>query len=64
MASRGFIFKRNKRFDSLSRSSFVRYLHTRRGFIIGEFNEEQDQAWKARKKKRYTPHFYSGLQRF
>ena len=44
--------KRNKRFDLLNWSSFVRYLYTRRGYIIGELNEEQEQAWKARKKNR------------
>ena len=47
-----FDFKRNNRFDSLSWSSVVRNLYTRRGYIIGELNEEQEQAWKARKKKR------------
>ena len=47
-----FDFKINKRFDSLSWSSVVRYLYKSRGYIIGEFNEEQEQAWKARKKKK------------
>ena len=32
-------FKINKRFDSLSWSFRVRYLYTRRGYIIGELNE-------------------------
>ena len=45
-------FKRNKMFDSLSCSSAVRDFYTRRGCIIGELNEEQEQAWQARKKKR------------
>ena len=36
-----FKFKINKRFDSLSCSSVVRYFFTRRGYIIGELNEEQ-----------------------
>ena len=47
-----FDFKRNKRFDSLSWSSVVRDLYTRRDYIIEELNEEQEQAWKTRKKKR------------
>ena len=47
-----FNFKGNKKFYSLIWSSFVRDLYTRRGFIIGELIEEQDQAWQARKKKR------------
>ena len=45
-------FKMNKRFDSLSWSSVVRDFYTSRGYIIGELNEEQEQAWQARKKKR------------
>ena len=40
------VFKINKRFDSLSWSSFVRDFYTRRGYIIGELNEEQEQAWQ------------------
>ena len=52
MVSGRLIFKINKRFDSLSWSSVVRYLYTRRGYIIGELNEEQEQAWQDRKKKR------------
>ena len=36
MVSGRFNFKINKRFDSLSWSSFVRYFYTRRGYIIGE----------------------------
>ena len=51
MVSGRFNFKRNKRFDSLSWSSFVRDLYTRRGYIIGELNEEQVQAWQGQKKK-------------
>ena len=47
-----FDFKINKSFDSLSWSSVVRDLYTRRGYIIGELKEEQEQAWQARKKKR------------
>ena len=56
-----FIFKINKRFDSLSWPSFVSDLHTRRSYIIGQLNEEQDQSWQARKKKRYTPLFPFGF---
>ena len=52
MVSGRFNFKINKRFDSLSWSSVVRNFYTRRGCIIGELNEEQEQAWQARKKKR------------
>ena len=47
-----FNFKINKRSDSLSWSSVVRDLYTRRVYIIGELNEEQEQAWQARNKKR------------
>ena len=46
-----FGFKINKRFDSLNWSSVVRDFYTRRGYIIGELNEEQEQAWQGRKKK-------------
>ena len=52
MVSGRFNFRINKSFDSLSWSSSVRYLYTRRDCIIGELNEEQEQAWQARKKKR------------
>ena len=52
MASGGLNFKINQRFDSLIWSSFVRYLKTSRGYIIGEINLEEEQAWKSRKKKR------------
>ena len=45
-------FKRNNRFDLLSWSSFVKYFYTRRGYIIEELNEKQDQAWQAQKNKR------------
>ena len=51
MVSGRFIFKRNKRFDSLSFSSVVRNLYTRRGYIIGELNGKQDHYWQASKKK-------------
>ena len=47
-----FDFKINKRFDSLSWSLAVRDLYTRRGNIIGEIIDEQEQACQARKKKR------------
>ena len=52
MVSGGFNFKVNKRFDSLSWSLVFRDLYTRRGYIIGELNEEQEQAWQAQKEKR------------
>ena len=42
-------FKINRRFDSLIWSSFVRYLYTSRGYIIGGLNEEQEQAWQSKK---------------
>ena len=45
-------FKINSRFDSLNWSLVVSNFYTRRGYSIGEFNEEQEQAWQARKKKR------------
>ena len=51
MVSGGFNLKINKRFDSLTWSLFLRYLYTRRGYITGELNEEQEQAWQERKKK-------------
>ena len=37
-------FKINKRFDSLSWSSVVRDFYTRRGYVMGELNEEQEQS--------------------
>ena len=52
MVSGRFNYKINKRFDSLSWSSVVRDFYTRRDCIIGELNEEQEQAWQAREKKR------------
>ena len=52
IVSRELSFKINKRFDSFSWSSVVRNLYTRRGYVIGELNEEQEQAWQAQKKKR------------
>ena len=52
MVSGRFNFRINERFDSLSWSSVVRDFYTRRDCIIGELNEEQEQAWQARKKKR------------
>ena len=55
MISVRFKFNQNKRSDSLICSLVVRYFYTRRGYIIGELNEEQDQAWQVQKKKRYTP---------
>ena len=35
----GFIFKKNKRFDSSSWPMFVENFYTRRGYIVGELNE-------------------------
>ena len=52
MVSGRFFFKINKRFDSLSWSSVVRYLCTKRCYIIGELKEEQEQAWQEQNKKR------------
>ena len=52
MVSERFIFKINNRFDSLGYSSFVRYFYTRRSYIIGELNEEQEQAWQAQNNER------------
>ena len=45
-------FKKNKRFDSFNWSLVVKDFYTMRGFIIGELNEEQEQAWQAQNKKR------------
>ena len=59
MVSGRFVVKRRRKFDSLSWSSFVRDLYTRRGYIIVQLNEEQEQAWQAQNKKRYTPLFPS-----
>ena len=42
MVSRRFVFKRNKRFDSLSWSSVVIYVYTWRGYIIVYLNEQQE----------------------
>ena len=44
MVSGRLVFKINKRFDSLSWSSFVRDFLYKEGYIIGELNEEQVQA--------------------
>ena len=52
MLSGGLNFKIYNRFDSLSWSYVVRYLYRRRGYVIGELNEVQDQAWQAQNKKR------------
>ena len=52
MVSGGLNLKRNNMFDSLSWSLVFRYIYTKRGHIIGELNEEQEQAWQAQKKKR------------
>ena len=46
MVSRKLSFKINKRFDLLIWSSVVRYLYTKRDYIIGELYEEQEQAWQ------------------
>ena len=46
-----FNLKINKIIDSLIWSSVVRHLYTNMGYIIGELKEEQEQAWKAQKKK-------------
>ena len=43
MVSGRFNFKISKGFDSLIWSSVVRDLYTRRGYVIGELNEEQEQ---------------------
>ena len=48
----------------MSWSLFVSYLYTRRGYIIGELNEEQKQYWKLQKKKSHTPFFPSGFSSF
>ena len=45
MVSRRINFKTNKSFDALSWSLVVRYFYTRRGYIIRELNEEQEQDW-------------------
>ena len=46
-----FTFKRNNIFDSLSWSSGVMDLYTKRGYIIEDLIGGKDQAWQARKKK-------------
>ena len=61
MISGRFNFKVKKRFNSLSCSLVVRDLYTRMGYVIGELNEEQEQAWQARRKKRQTPFFPLGF---
>ena len=47
-----FDLKINNRFDSLSCSLVVRYLYIDRFYIIGSLNEEQEQAFQERNKKR------------
>ena len=62
MVSREFVFKINKRFDSLIWLWVVRYFYTRRGHIIGELNGDQEQACQARKKKKWNLFPLWGLQ--
>ena len=50
--SGGLNFKMNNKLGTLSWSSVVMDLYTRRGYIIGALNKEQEQAWQVRKKKR------------
>ena len=45
MVSGRFNFKISKGFDSLIWSSFVRYVYTRRVYIIGKLIGEKEQAW-------------------
>ena len=52
MVSGRFIFKIYNSFDTFSWSSVVRDLYTRRDYITGILNEEQEQAWQAQKKRR------------
>ena len=52
MVSGRFDFKKNKGFDSFNWSLVAKDFYTTRGFIIGELNEEQEQAWQAQNKKR------------
>ena len=52
MLSGRFNFKSKNMFDSFSCSLVVRYLYTRRGYIIGEINEKQEQACQSQKKNR------------
>ena len=53
MVSGRFNLKINKKFDSFSWSLVVRDLYERRGYIVGELNEEQEQAWQSGKKGVY-----------
>ena len=55
LVSGRFNLKINKRFYSLSWSSVVSDLYTRSVYITVELNGEQEQAWQAQKKKRWTP---------
>ena len=55
-------FKINKSFDPLIWSSVVRYFYTRKGYNIGELNEDQEQAWKARKRRGILPFSLLGFQ--
>ena len=52
MLSGRFNFKINERFDLLSLSYIFRDLYTRKFYIIEKLDEEQEEAWKAQKKKR------------
>ena len=52
MISGGFNFRRNKKIGPLSWSLAIRDFYTRRGYNIGELNEEQEKAWQVQKKKR------------
>ena len=52
MVSRRFNLKRNNGFDEFNWSYVVKYLYTRRVYIIGELNEEKEQALQAQNNKR------------
>ena len=47
MVSGRLVFKRNKRFDSLSWSFVFRDFNTSRGYVIAELKEKQEQTWQA-----------------
>ena len=62
MISGRFNFKADKGFDSFSLSSVVRYLYTRRVYIIEEINGEQEQSWQHEKTRGRLLFFLLGIQ--
>ena len=61
MVSERFNFKINKRFDSLSWSSVVKDLYTRRGYIIGEKIRNRSRLGKRKRRRGRLPFSLRGF---